>query len=46
MGKNVVKIEGREERWMGEDEKIEEGEGEDIIDINMGWNEKKVKGGY
>jgi len=43
---HVVQLAGREARWMGEAARIAEGEGADIIDINMGCPAKKVTGGY
>jgi nifR3 family TIM-barrel protein len=43
---HVVQLAGREARWMGEAAQIAEGEGADIIDINMGCPAKKVTGGY
>lgn len=43
---HVVQLAGREAHWMGEAAKIAEGEGADIIDINMGCPAKKVTGGY
>lgn len=46
LGTHVVQLAGREARWMGEAAKIAEGEGADIIDINMGCPAKKVTGGY
>ncbi|WP_173679110.1 MULTISPECIES: tRNA dihydrouridine synthase DusB [Brucella] len=46
LGTHVVQLAGREARWMGEAAKIAEGEGTDIIDINMGCPAKKVTGGY
>ncbi len=42
----MVQLAGREARWMAEAAKIAEGEGADIIDINMGCPAKKVIGGY
>ncbi|MGH6763815.1 MAG: tRNA dihydrouridine synthase DusB [Phyllobacterium sp.] len=46
LGTHVVQLAGREARWMSEAGKIAEGEGADIIDINMGCPAKKVTGGY
>ncbi len=46
LGIHVVQLAGREAHWMGEAAKIAEGEGADIIDINMGCPAKKVTGGY
>lgn len=46
LGTHVVQLAGREGHWMGEAAKIAEGEGADIIDINMGCPAKKVTGGY
>jgi nifR3 family TIM-barrel protein len=46
LGTHVVQLAGREAHWMGEAAKIAEGEGADIIDINMGCPAKKVTGGY
>ncbi len=43
---HMVQLAGREARWMAEAAKIAEGEGADIIDINMGCPAKKVIGGY
>lgn len=43
---HVVQLAGREAHWMGEAAKIAEGEGADIVDINMGCPAKKVTGGY
>ena len=43
---HIVQLAGREARWMAEAAKIAEGEGADIIDINMGCPAKKVIGGY
>ncbi|QKV18176.1 tRNA dihydrouridine synthase DusB [Oricola thermophila] len=42
----MLQLAGREARWMGEAARIAEGEGADIIDINMGCPAKKVTGGY
>lgn len=46
LGTHVVQLAGREAHWMGEAAIIAEGEGADIIDINMGCPAKKVTGGY
>lgn len=46
LGTHVVQLAGREARWMGEAAIIAEGEGADMIDINMGCPAKKVTGGY
>ncbi|NNU61539.1 tRNA dihydrouridine synthase DusB [Ochrobactrum soli] len=46
LGTHVVQLAGREAHWMGEAARIAEGEGADIIDINMGCPAKKVTGGY
>jgi len=43
---HMVQLAGREAHWMAEAAKIAEGEGADIIDINMGCPAKKVIGGY
>jgi nifR3 family TIM-barrel protein len=43
---HMVQLAGREARWMAEAAIIAEGEGADIIDINMGCPAKKVIGGY
>lgn len=43
---HMVQLAGREARWMAEAARIAEGEGADIIDINMGCPAKKVIGGY
>lgn len=43
---HVVQLAGREAHWMAEGARIAEGEGADIIDINMGCPAKKVTGGY
>ena len=43
---HMVQLAGREARWVGEAARIAEGEGADIIDINMGCPAKKVIGGY
>lgn len=45
-GLHVVQLAGREASAMAEAAKIAEGEGADIIDINMGCPAKKVTGGY
>ncbi|MCI5075916.1 tRNA dihydrouridine synthase DusB [Oricola sp.] len=42
----MLQLAGREGRWMAEAARIAEGEGADIIDINMGCPAKKVTGGY
>ncbi len=44
-GPHVVQIAGCEARWMAEGACIAEGEGADIIDINMGCPAKHVTGG-
>ena len=41
----MVQLAGREARWMAEGARIAEGQGADIIDINMGCPAKKVTGG-
>ncbi len=43
---HVVQLAGREAWAMAEAARIAEGEGADIIDINMGCPAKKVTGGY
>ena len=43
---HVVQLAGREACWMAEAARIAEGNGADIIDINMGCPAKKVTGGY
>lgn len=43
---HMVQIAGREAMWMAEAARIAEGEGADMIDINMGCPAKKVTGGY
>jgi len=43
---HMVQLAGREAHFMGEAAKIVEGEGADIVDINMGCPAKKVTGGY
>ena len=43
---HMVQLAGREARWVGEAARIAEGEGAEIIDINMGCPAKKVTGGY
>jgi tRNA-dihydrouridine synthase B len=45
-GLHVVQLAGREPEPMAEAARIAEGEGADIIDINMGCPAKKVTGGY
>jgi tRNA-dihydrouridine synthase B len=42
----MLQLAGREGKWMAEAARIVEGEGADIIDINMGCPAKKVTGGY
>lgn len=42
----MLQLAGREANWMGEAARIAEGEGADLIDINMGCPAKKVTGGY
>lgn len=42
----MLQLAGREAKWMGEAARIAQGEGADIIDINMGCPAKKVTGGY
>lgn len=42
----MLQLAGREAKWMAEAARIAEGEGADIIDINMGCPAKKVTGGY
>ena len=43
---HMVQLAGRESHWMAEAARIAEGEGADIVDINMGCPAKKVIGGY
>ncbi|OQP87989.1 tRNA dihydrouridine synthase DusB [Rhizobium rhizosphaerae] len=43
---HMVQLAGREAHWMAEAARIVEGEGADLIDINMGCPAKKVTGGY
>jgi len=43
---HMVQLAGREASYMAEGARIAEGEGADIIDINMGCPAKKVTGGY
>ncbi|MCX7305997.1 MAG: tRNA dihydrouridine synthase DusB [Hyphomicrobiales bacterium] len=43
---HMVQLAGREAGYMAEAARIAEGEGADIIDINMGCPAKKVTGGY
>ncbi|MBN9055479.1 MAG: tRNA dihydrouridine synthase DusB [Rhizobiales bacterium] len=43
---HMVQLAGREAHWMAEAARIAQGEGADIIDINMGCPAKKVIGGY
>lgn len=43
---HMVQLAGREAKAMGDAARIAEGEGADIIDINMGCPAKKVTGGY
>lgn len=45
-GLHMVQLAGREATAMAEGARIAEGEGADIIDINMGCPAKKVTGGY
>lgn len=42
----MLQLAGREAKWMDEAARIAQGEGADIIDINMGCPAKKVTGGY
>lgn len=42
----MLQLAGRDARWMAEAARMAEGEGADIIDINMGCPAKKVTGGY
>jgi tRNA-dihydrouridine synthase B len=44
-GLKILQLAGREARWMHEAAKIAEGEGADIIDINMGCPARKVTNG-
>ncbi|MCO6185937.1 tRNA dihydrouridine synthase DusB [Rhizobium sp. L1K21] len=43
---HVVQLAGRDAHWLAEAARVAEGEGADIIDINMGCPAKKVTGGY
>lgn len=43
---HMIQLAGREARAMAEAARIAEGEGADVIDINMGCPAKKVTGGY
>lgn len=43
-GPHVVQLAGREARWMAEAARIAEGEGAEVIDINMGCPAKEVTG--
>jgi tRNA-dihydrouridine synthase B len=43
---SMLQLAGREAYWMAEAARVAEGEGADIIDINMGCPAKKVTGGY
>ncbi|MCO5163501.1 MAG: tRNA dihydrouridine synthase DusB [Mesorhizobium sp.] len=45
-GPHMVQLAGRDAHWLAEGARIAEGEGADIIDINMGCPAKKVTGGY
>ncbi len=45
-GPHMVQLAGRDAVWLAEGARIAEGEGADIIDINMGCPAKKVTGGY
>ena len=45
-GPHMVQLAGRDAYWLAEGARIAEGEGADIIDINMGCPAKKVTGGY
>ncbi len=45
-GPHMVQLAGREAAFMAEAARIAEGEGADVIDINMGCPAKKVTGGY
>lgn len=44
-GLKILQLAGREARWMNEAARIAEGEGADIIDINMGCPARKVTNG-
>lgn len=44
-GLKILQLAGREARWMDEAARIAEGEGADIIDINMGCPARKVTNG-
>ncbi|MEP0520672.1 MAG: tRNA dihydrouridine synthase DusB [Hyphomicrobiales bacterium] len=46
IGIHVVQLAGREEKWMAEGARIAEGDGADILDINMGCPARKVTSGY
>ncbi len=46
LGPHMVQLAGREARWMAEAARIAQGNGADVIDINMGCPAKKVIGGY
>ncbi len=46
VGPHMVQLAGRDAYWLAEGARIAEGEGADIIDINMGCPAKKVTGGY
>lgn len=46
IGIHVVQLAGREEKWMAEGARIAEGNGADILDINMGCPARKVTSGY
>lgn len=43
---HVVQLAGRDAHWIAEGARIAQGEGADIIDINMGCPARKVTGGY